>query len=180
MKPRKSCILRRTRKQTTHKAATSAVSFCVGVASSSRARILGESSTVHSLACAFFFFFFEVEISSRTPIPLFGQDQSTVAQRAEMTVTECSLMCVPHSAFPHIPHSPHTKIHCTHNQPTDACTHTHTLAHTINQLMISWSVGLLTTEAGDFTMYVKQAVRKVVGTLTGDICHWSCCADGKR
>ena len=32
-----------------------------------------------------------VEISSRTLIPLLGQDQSTVAQRAETTVTECSL-----------------------------------------------------------------------------------------
>ena len=39
-------------------------------------------------ACAFFF---KVEISSRTLIPLFGPDQSTVAQRAETTVTECSL-----------------------------------------------------------------------------------------
>ena len=36
-------------------------------------------------------FFFLVEVSSRTLIPLFGQDQSTVAQRAETTVTECSL-----------------------------------------------------------------------------------------
>ena len=44
-------------------------------------------------ACAFFFlfFFFLVEISSRTLIPLFGQDQSTVGQRAETTVAECSL-----------------------------------------------------------------------------------------
>ena len=32
--------------------------------------------------------FFEVEISSRTLIPLFCQDQSTVAQRTETTVTE--------------------------------------------------------------------------------------------
>ena len=32
-------------------------------------------------------FFYEVEISSRTLIPLFsGKDQSTVAQRAKMTV----------------------------------------------------------------------------------------------
>ena len=35
--------------------------------------------------------FFKVEISWRTVIPLFGQDQSTVAQRAVTTVTECSL-----------------------------------------------------------------------------------------
>ena len=42
-----------------------------------------------------FFFFFRVEISSRTLIPLFRQDQSTVVQRAEMIVTERSLMsCV--------------------------------------------------------------------------------------
>ena len=39
----------------------------------------------------FFCYFSEVEISSRTLIPLFGQDQSTVTQRAETTVTECSL-----------------------------------------------------------------------------------------
>ena len=38
----------------------------------------------------FFFFFFKVEIRSHTLIPLLGQDQSTVAQRAEMTVAECS------------------------------------------------------------------------------------------
>ena len=37
-----------------------------------------------------FFFFFLVEISSRTLIPVFGKDQSTVAQRAETTVTEFS------------------------------------------------------------------------------------------
>ena len=40
-------------------------------------------------ACAFFFFL--VDISSRTLIPLLCQDQSTVAQRAETTVAECSL-----------------------------------------------------------------------------------------
>ena len=40
-------------------------------------------------ACALIFF--EVEISSRTLIPLLSQDQSTVAQRAETTVAECSL-----------------------------------------------------------------------------------------
>ena len=37
------------------------------------------------------FFFLKVEIRSRTLIPLFSQDQSKVAQRAEMTVAECSL-----------------------------------------------------------------------------------------
>ena len=39
--------------------------------------------------CAFFFFF-KVEIRLRTLIPLFWQDQSIVAQRAETTVAECS------------------------------------------------------------------------------------------
>ena len=46
----------------------------VGVAFSSRARIWGECSTIHSPpALLFFFFFFSplVEISSRTLIPLF-------------------------------------------------------------------------------------------------------------
>ena len=38
-----------------------------------------------------FCFVFEVEISSRTLILTLGQDQSTVAQRAETTVAECSL-----------------------------------------------------------------------------------------
>ena len=38
-----------------------------------------------------FFFFFKVEISSRKLIPLLGQDQSTVAQRPETTITECFL-----------------------------------------------------------------------------------------
>ena len=59
-------------------------------------------------ACAFFFLFlvffflsflYKVEISSHTLIPLFGQDQSTVAQRAETTVTECSLTSCVSSRF---------------------------------------------------------------------------------
>ena len=64
------------------------------VASPSRARILGECSTIQFPPALFFFSFFffsEVEISSRTLIPLFGHHQSTVAQRAETTVAECSL-----------------------------------------------------------------------------------------
>ena len=40
----------------------------------------------HSFSVCTFFFFFEVEVSSRTQIPLFMQNQSTVAQRAETTV----------------------------------------------------------------------------------------------
>ena len=42
-------------------------------------------------ACAFLLFFFKVENTSRTLIPLLGQDQSTVAQRAETTVAQRSL-----------------------------------------------------------------------------------------
>ena len=46
-------------------------------------------------ACAvfsfFLFLFFEVEISSRTLIHSLCQDQSTLAQRAETTVAECSM-----------------------------------------------------------------------------------------
>ena len=41
------------------------------------------------LACVSFSFFFKVEINSRTLIPLFRP--GSVAQRAETTVTECSL-----------------------------------------------------------------------------------------
>ena len=63
----------------------------VVVAFSSRARILGECSATHSPPALFFFFFFKVEISSRTLISSLGQDQSTVAQRADTAVTECSL-----------------------------------------------------------------------------------------
>ena len=41
---------------------------------------------------AFAFFFFKVEISPCTPVHFFsGQDQSTVAQRAETTVAVCFL-----------------------------------------------------------------------------------------
>ena len=52
----------------------------VVVAFSSRARILGEYSTLHSSHSLFFnvylfyFFFFNVEISSRTLIPLFRSE----------------------------------------------------------------------------------------------------------
>ena len=52
---------------------------------SSLSRMLGECSTIRSPS-ALFSFFLEVEISSRTLIPLLGQDLSTVAQRAETTV----------------------------------------------------------------------------------------------
>ena len=55
------------------------------------ARILGECSTIQFPPALFFFFFFEVVINSRSLIPLIIQDQSTVAQRAETNVAECSL-----------------------------------------------------------------------------------------
>ena len=66
----------------------------VVVAFSSLARIWGECSTTHSPP-ALFFPFFLVEISLRALIPLSTPGQSTLAQRAEMTVAECSLInCV--------------------------------------------------------------------------------------
>ena len=67
------------------------------VAFSSLARIWGECSTIHYplavllLLLFVCFLFFKVEISSGTLIPLFGQNLSNVAQRAETTVAECSL-----------------------------------------------------------------------------------------
>ena len=58
------------------------------VAFSSPARILGECSTLSFPACAFFFFFFPFRAHYFHSL---GQDQSTAAQRAETTVTECPL-----------------------------------------------------------------------------------------
>ena len=56
-------------------------------------RIWGECSTIDFAPAPFFLLlFFKVEISSCTLIPFLGQDQSTVAQRAETTVTKCFLM----------------------------------------------------------------------------------------
>ena len=43
-------------------------------------------------ACTFFLLLFKVEISSHTQFHSLDQDQSTVAQQAETTVTKCSLM----------------------------------------------------------------------------------------
>ena len=51
---------------------------------------LRECSIVHPLS-ALFFFFFEMEISSRTLIPLFMPESVPVAQRAETTVAEFSM-----------------------------------------------------------------------------------------
>ena len=69
----------------------------VMVAFSLLAGIREEGLTIH---CPPALSFFEVEIISRTPIPLFfllfflflaGQDQSTITQEAETTVAECCL-----------------------------------------------------------------------------------------
>ena len=61
----------------------------VVVAFSSLARILGKVSTIHFPACAFFVLNWR---SARAhQFHLLGQDQSTVAQRTETTVAECSL-----------------------------------------------------------------------------------------
>ena len=63
------------------------------VAFSSLARIFGEGLTINSPPALYLFIYFkEVEISSCTPVPLFffkGQDQSTMAGRAETTVAVC-------------------------------------------------------------------------------------------
>ena len=53
-------------------------------------RILGECSTIRSLPVLFFFFFFSGDSCAHYFHSL-TQNQSTVAQQAEMTVTECSL-----------------------------------------------------------------------------------------
>ena len=80
------------------------------VAFSSLARISGECSTIYSPTARFFFSsssFFEVEIGSGALILYsVGQDQSTVGQRAETTVAECSLTGSLHvssfsNRFPH-------------------------------------------------------------------------------
>ena len=65
--------------------------FSVVVAFFSHARILGKCSTTHSLSALFVFLFFEVESGRAYSYHSLDQDQSRVAQRAEMTVAECSL-----------------------------------------------------------------------------------------
>ena len=76
-------------------------------------KIMGEDLVSHSPFA--FFFFFKVEISLHAPIPFFlGQDQSTVAQQAEMTVDKHSLMsCVCACSLP----DSHT-MPGYHSQPT--------------------------------------------------------------
>ena len=53
-------------------------------------RTLGEGIVIHSLLALFFFLSRDQLIYTRFHI--LGQDQSTVAQRAEMTVAKCFLM----------------------------------------------------------------------------------------
>ena len=67
----------------------------VVVALSAPARISGKCLTIPHLRLLFCFCCFQVEIGSRIPIPFFWQDQSTVAQWAQMIVAESSLInCV--------------------------------------------------------------------------------------
>ena len=62
------------------------------VAFSSLARIFGECLTIDSPpALVFCFFFLKWRLAHAYLFQFFGQDQSTVAQRAQMTVAECSL-----------------------------------------------------------------------------------------
>ena len=75
---------------TTTTTTTIILSFVAVVAFSSSARIWGERSTVHSLP-ALFFFFFKLRLARAHYFHSLGQDQSTVAQPTETTVTECSL-----------------------------------------------------------------------------------------
>ena len=68
----------------------SAVYSCtLVVAFSSRARVLGECSTVHSLPALFFFL--KWRLARANLFYSLGQDQSTVVQRAVTTVTECPI-----------------------------------------------------------------------------------------
>ena len=60
----------------------------VMVAFSSRAKIWGECSTIHSPPALFFL---KWRLARSHLIHSLGQDQPTVAERAEATVTECSL-----------------------------------------------------------------------------------------
>ena len=65
----------------------------VEVAFSWRTRILGECSTIHSPPALFLFFFFCFlwRLARAHYFHSSGQDQSTLAQQAVMTVTKCSL-----------------------------------------------------------------------------------------
>ena len=56
------------------------------MAFSSLVMILGECLVIHSMPALFCCCCVEVEISLHTLIPLLCQDQSTVAQQAEVTV----------------------------------------------------------------------------------------------
>ena len=67
--------------------------------------------------CLRFFFFFWAQINLRTLIPLFrpGQDQSSVAQHTETTVTHCSLTTCMWAGFLI---GSHTMPAQRHSQPT--------------------------------------------------------------
>ena len=64
------------------------------------------------LACAFFFFFYSARAHEFHSLPL---DQSTVAQRAETIVAECSLTSCMRARFPI---GSHTTPGQRHSQPT--------------------------------------------------------------
>ena len=73
--------------------------YSVVVAFSSRARLLGECSTVHSPPALFFFFFLKWRLAHAHWFHSLDQDQSTVARQAETTVTECFLTSWVHRKF---------------------------------------------------------------------------------
>ena len=96
------------------------VIFCyslfVCVALFSRFRGFEENVRPFISRLSFFFFFFGVEISSRSNIfHSLCQDQSTVAQRAETTVAECSLTSCVWARFRI---GSHTMPGQRHSQPT--------------------------------------------------------------
>ena len=69
--------------------------FLVVVAFSSCARIFGRMFNNSFTACAFFFLFFlKWRLACTHLFHSLGQDQSTVAQRAELTVTEWVYACL--------------------------------------------------------------------------------------
>ena len=59
-----------------------------------------EFSKINSRLRFFFLLLFNLEVSSRTPISLLGQDHPTVAQRAETTMADCSLTICLWARFP--------------------------------------------------------------------------------
>ena len=75
------------------------------VSSLARTCLWGKVLMIHSPPALFLFFFFSRSgVSSRSPVPLLGQDESTVAKRAETTVAECSLAGCAWARFPDSSH----------------------------------------------------------------------------